>query len=42
MCLLGMTGWALFGLAYLGGAVTLPLMKAAWARVKAWFEAHKP
>ena len=42
MCsFLGISGWVLFGVAYAAGAVTLPVMKAGWAKIKAWIEAHK-
>ena len=43
MCsIFGLTGWFLLGVAYLGGAVTLPALKMGWAKVKAWWAAHKP
>lgn len=43
MCsILGLSGWFVVAVAYFGGALTLPALKLAWAKVKAWLQAHKP
>lgn len=42
MCsIFGFSGWVVTGLLYLAGVVTLPALKAGWAKAKAWIDAHK-
>ena len=38
--ILGLTGWFVVAVAYFGGALTLPALKLAWAKVKALWRQH--
>lgn len=42
MCAIGGFSTLVLAIAYFGGALTLPALKAAYAKVKAWLQAHKP
>lgn len=41
MCtLFGLSGWFILAVAFVGGALTIPALKMAWAKVKELWQQH--